>query len=246
MGCEVVNLNSSPSGDFKHPCEPLKENLTELMAEVKKHHADVGIAHDGDGDRMMAVDDLGRFIDGDILMRMLVYELGARNVVTTIDASMIVDECRCQVERTPVGDKYVSEALMHGGDFGGEPSGAWIFPKLSLCPDGMAAASYLVSLASRDGISELVRAIPRYPILRSSIATADHDIAYYENQMVSKLKPVKISRVDGLKLYFSDAWLLLRPSGTEPKVRLTVEAQEMNRALALQNAVLELIQRGSK
>ena len=102
---------------------------------VKKTGSACAVVHDGDADRMMAFDNKGRYIDGDHLLMLFARYLDAKHVVTTSDPSMIIEEI-AEVRRTPVGDTYVSEELLKWGDFGGEPSGAWIFPKISYCPDG--------------------------------------------------------------------------------------------------------------
>ncbi|GAH85502.1 unnamed protein product, partial [marine sediment metagenome] len=171
LGCEVVALNCYPSGFFPHPIEPIESNLGDLMRATRESGADLGIAHDGDGDRMMAVDDKGRFIPGDKLLVLFAQEVGAKEVVATIDTSMVIDEMGFSVTRTKVGDTYVSEELKKGGDFGGEPSGSWVFPDISLCPDGVYAAARLVAMAARQKLSQLVDSIPCYPLLRGSISS---------------------------------------------------------------------------
>ena len=98
------------------------------MQAVKDSGADLGIAHDGDADRMMAVDEQGRFISGDKLLAILAQASKTKNIVTTIDASMSIEEMGYKTKRTKVGDPFVSEELKKGGKFGGEPSGAWVFP----------------------------------------------------------------------------------------------------------------------
>ena len=137
LGCEVIALNCYPCGFFPHDVEPIESNLGDLIRVTRELGADLGIAHDGDGDRMMAVDDKGRFIPGDKLLALFAGEVGAKEVVTTIDTSMIIDEMDFSVTRTMVGDIFVSEKLKQGGGFGGEPSGSWVFPRSSLCPDGI-------------------------------------------------------------------------------------------------------------
>jgi len=122
------------------------------------------------------------------------------------------------------------------GDFGGEPSGAWVFPKNSLCPDGIYAAALLASIASENTLSSLVDAIPQYPIIRGSISKADGtpDI----EAIVRTETPVRIENVDGSKLIFEDGWVLIRRSGTEPKVRITAEARTEARARQLYDMVV--------
>ncbi|MFQ6122845.1 MAG: phosphoglucosamine mutase, partial [Dehalococcoidales bacterium] len=126
LGCEVVEINCYPNGFFPRGIEPTESNLQDLMKATREFHADLGIAHDGDGDRMMAVDDRGRFISGDKLLVMFAQAARAKEVVTTVDASMAIEERGFTIRRTKVGDTYVSEELKKGGDFGGEPSGSWI------------------------------------------------------------------------------------------------------------------------
>ncbi len=240
LGCEVVALNCCPSGFFPHAIEPTEVNLGELIGTVKEVGADLGIAHDGDGDRMMAVDDDGRFIPGDKLLVLLARQVGAKEIVTTIDASMIIDEVGFSVVRTSVGDNYVSEELKQGGNFGGEPSGSWVFPGISLCPDGIYAAAWLVAIAGRQKISQLVNDIPHYPLLRGSIASEGVAISKLKKQLLT-MEPLSVSNIDGIKLNFEDGWLLVRASGTEPKIRITAEAKSEVRVHQLYDSGLRVI-----
>ena len=132
-GIRTTCLSCNPSGQFGRPSEPLKEYLGYVGEMVKKTGADCAVVHDGDADRMVAFDNRGRYIDGDHLLLLLAEHLGAKKVVTTSDASMIIEEV-AEVHRTPVGDAFVSEELLSWGEFGGEPSGAWIFPHHSVLP----------------------------------------------------------------------------------------------------------------
>jgi len=185
----------------------------------------LGIAHDGDADRMMAVDDKGRFIPGDKMLAILARDSGSKDIVTTLDASLNIEEMGFKVRRTPVGDPYVSEELKKGGGFGGETSGAWVFPQISLCPDGIYAAARIASIASREQLSVLVDSLPSYPLLRGSILGDRANVEKAKDRLMARLKPVSMDTLDGLKLNFKDGWLLVRPSGTEPKIRITAEAR---------------------
>jgi len=225
LGCEVVALNCYPSGFFPHPIEPTESNLGDLMKVTREVGADLGIAHDGDSDRMMAVDDKGRFVSGDRLLAIFAQAVGTkREVVTTLDASMAIDEMGFKVTRTRIGDTYVSEELKKGGDFGGEPSGSWIFPQISLCPDGIYAAAQVVAIASRQRLSQLVDSIPFYPVLRGSVSSQGIVMAELEQRLMA-MEPKLVTNIDGIKLNFEDGWLLVRASGTEPKIRVTAEAK---------------------
>jgi phosphoglucosamine mutase len=238
MGCDVLSMNSHPSGFFPHDAEPTADNLVDL-ARVCREIGAVGIAHDGDADRMMAVDEKGRFIPGDSLLILLARSLQARQVVTTVDASMVIEELGLRSVRTRVGDTYVSEALIAGGDFGGEPSGAWVFPKNSLCPDGIFAAATLALIASGQSLSSLADGIPQYPIIRGSVAGNGRDVDV--DVLTKTIRPKQVSSVDGVKLALDDGWVLVRPSGTEPKVRITAEAKTAARARQLFDLTVKAI-----
>jgi len=245
LGCEVTALNCTPSGFFTRPSEPTEANLGDLIKAVKETGADVGIAHDGDADRMMAVDDKGRFIPGDKLLVLFAGQEKAKEVVTTMDASMVIDEMGLKVTRTRVGDSYVSDELKSGGDFGGEPSGAWIFPKNSLCPDGIYAAAWLVNIASQQKLSGLVDKIPQYPILRGSLASDGLVKAELEKRLLA-LAPLSVNNLDGTRLTFKDGWLLVRASGTEPKIRVTAESRTEAGTRRLYDSVIAAIRECAK
>jgi len=220
-GVKVIGINTNPSGHFARPSEPLKENLGNIGEMVRKTGADCAVVHDGDADRMMAFDNKGRYIDGDHLLMLFAQYLDAKRVVTTSDASMIIDEI-AEVRRTPVGDAYVSEELLTWGDFGGEPSGAWIFPQISYCPDGPFAAALFCEIASHWNIAEKIDAMPVYPILRESFASPT------AREIVSALGAA--SPTDGIRITEESGWCLIRASGTEPKIRITAEGKTLQDA----------------
>ena len=224
LGCDVITMNCYPSGFFPRGIEPIADNLGDLIKATKELGADLGIAHDGDADRMMVVDDKGRFVLGDKLVTVFAQALGVEEVVTTIDASMTLEEMGYVVTRTKVGDTYVSEQLKKGGDLGGETSGSWVFPKVSLCPDGIYAAALIASVASKEKLSRLVESIPSYPLLRGSISCEGVTMSELREGLIAT-KPLSVSNVDGIRLTFEDGWLLIRSSGTEPRIRVTAEAR---------------------
>ena len=246
LGGEVVKLNCDYSGFFPRAIEPDDASLEGLKKAVVDAGAALGIAHDGDADRMMAVDERGRFIPGDKLLAVLAKAVRAKDMVTTLDASMVIEDLGIKVRRTRIGDTCVSEGLRKGGDFGGETSGAWIFPGVSLCPDGIYAAAVVASVAAKQKLSEAVDAVPAYPLRRGSVPGNGVRLESVEADLAG-LGPRSVSKLDGLKLTFSDGWLLVRPSGTEPKVRLTVEARTAARVRQIYedtaNAVLKSMEK---
>ncbi|MCL9813482.1 phosphoglucosamine mutase [Natranaeroarchaeum aerophilus] len=234
LGCSVETLNAEPDGHFpSRPSEPTEDACETLQALVGATDADLGIAHDGDGDRMMAVDETGQFLGGDALLalfgRRAVGEGGV--VAAPLNTSLAVDDTLAEVgaslTRTRVGDVYVAErARADDVVFGGEPSGAWIWPEETLAPDGPLAAAKLAVLVDREGpLSALVAELPSYPLRRESMEVeAKREVmervaarAYEEYDSVETLDGVRVEREDG--------WFLVRASGTQPLVRVTTEGR---------------------
>lgn len=234
-GITVACINCNPTGYFSRPSEPLEEHLGYIGKMVKKTGARCAVVHDGDADRMMAFDNKGRYISGDHLLVLFARYLGARHVVTTSDASMIIEDC-AEVQRTPVGDAYVSEELLTWGDFGGEPSGAWIFPKISLCPDGPFAAALFCEMSSEWDIAEEIDEIPKYHLLRESV------ISETAREIMSRLGAS--SPTDGIRIADEDGWCLIRASGTEPKIRITAEGKTLAKAKILLSKGKDCINKG--
>jgi phosphoglucosamine mutase len=234
-GIKTTCINCNPSGYFSRPSEPLPEHVSYIGDMVKKTKAGCAIIHDGDADRMMAFDNKGRYISGDHLLVLFARYLDAKHVVTTSDASMIIEDFT-EVRRTPVGDAYVSEELLSWGDFGGEPSGAWIFPKLSYCPDGPYAAALFCEMSSEWDIAREIDAIPTYHLLRQSFTCETaRDIL----TVLGASSPT-----DGIRIADNDGWCLIRASGTEPKIRITVEGKTLGKAKDLLAKGKERIQKG--
>ena len=229
MGCDVVTLNSQPDGFFpgRKP-EPKSETLTALQSAVLSTNADLGIAHDGDADRMVAVDDQGEVVSNDKLLAFFGMHEARKKMVIPVDTSMLIDAVLPDIEiiRTRVGDVFIAEEMKQtGADFGGEPSGTWIFPRVSYCPEGIYAAARLVELLSRGDVrfSDHLSPMPEYEIKRGSISYhGDIDDRRIEGELRA-LPSSDISTIDGIRLGFDDAWALVRPSGTEPLIRITVE-----------------------
>ncbi|MGB9928833.1 MAG: phosphoglucosamine mutase [Methanosarcina sp.] len=234
LGCEVITLNAQPDGHFpaRNP-EPTDENLSLLKKAVVDFEADLGIAHDGDADRMMAVDEKGSFVSGDEMLAIFgLYECGTgkNTVVVPVDTSMMVDDSlnSSEIVRTRVGDVYVAEGIKKcGAVYGGEPSGSWIFPKISYCPDGIYAAAKLVEIVNEKKLSELRAELPKYATKRGALPCANEKKAEFMKKVKAKLEPLgKVLDIDGIRVEMEDGWVLVRPSGTEAKVRITAEARE--------------------
>lgn len=244
MGCEVVAINAHADGHFpgRDP-EPTEENLALLKSTVRSVQADLGIAHDGDGDRMVAVAGDGTFVGGDTLLAIFARREVRRGLVVPVDASMVVEDLLpdAKVWRTRVGDVYVaSELKRRGADFGGEPSGTWIFPKATFCPDGVYAAARLVSIVAERPLASLAQEVPRYPMIRGAVAYDASKRASIERTLDRALRGLgaEVTTPDGWRLQFEDGWALVRFSGTEPMIRVLAESREEPRAKEIYSTVL--------
>ncbi len=252
MGCKVVTINSNPDGHFPgRPPEPVDENLTDLKSAVVSMKADLGIAHDGDADRMVAVDDKGMFLGGDQLLALFAKRFAKKKLVVTVDTSMAIDDhVDAKIIRTRVGDVFVSEAVkMSKASFGGEPSGTFIFPDQTYCPDGILAAARLVEMASEKKLSELRTKIPRYPILRGAVSYNSKFKAAILATLDKAMRGFKCDELltlDGYRLQFEDGWALVRPSGTEPKIRLVAEARTDKRAANIMSNIDNVVKRSCR
>lgn len=239
-GAAVIELNCNVSGRFSRPSEPLEVNLPYIADIVRGRGAACAVIHDGDADRMMAFDDRGRYIDGDQLLMLFTEYLGLERVVTTVDASMAIEEI-ADVRRTPVGDIFVSEELHSWGDFGGEASGSWIFPWHSYCPDGVYAAALLCEIASELSIADELDEMPRYTLLRES---------YHDKKSKDTMAAMGADDpTHGIRFSDENGWYLIRASGTEPKIRVTAEGKTTAKAkemLDAGRAILNEAKRASK
>lgn len=232
MGCTVITLNSQPDGFFpaRDP-EPVEKNLELLKTAALSFGADLGIAHDGDADRMMAVDGKGRFIEGDRLLAFFGIREAKHSIVVPVDTSIMVDDVLKgrRIYRTRVGDVYVAEELKkRNAQFGGEPSGSWIFPEISLCPDGILAAARLVEIVQNEGrLDALIDELPTYPMIRGAVQCSNDRKEIVMKKITGSLRKIgEVTDIDGIRVTTEDGWILVRPSGTEPKIRITVEGRK--------------------
>ncbi len=243
LGCETQTVNGQPDGRFPgRNSEPNEENLAQTCKLVRAFEVDLGVAHDGDGDRIVMIDSDGDLVPPDKLMAGFaaeaVREAGGGYVVVNADASRAVDEkvkeAGGEVIRTRVGDVYIARELLRlKGVFGGEPSGAWIHPKYHFCPDGPLSAVLIIGLLDRLGLqlSELIRGVPEYPMKREKVKCPNPAKEEVMRKLRDKLpaalpQVTSTDAIDGIRIDLTDgSWILARPSGTEPLIRITVEAR---------------------
>lgn len=242
LGCKVISMNCQPDGTFPGRLpEPKPENLAELSRAVLGCKADIGIAHDGDADRTLVVDERGEFLTGDRVFALVaLHHLRERKrpkIVTTVATSSVLDDVAAKlggkVVRTPVGEPVVvKEIRSRGGDLGGEENGGVIFPDWSLCRDGIMTAVKFLECLDRSGmkVSELDQTLPKYSQVKQKVRCPDKLKSKALRALAKRLARYKLDRTDGLRVIFDDGWLLVRPSGTEPIFRCFVEARNERRA----------------
>ncbi|WP_330630858.1 phosphoglucosamine mutase [Halocatena halophila] len=239
LGCHVETINGQPDGRFPgRESEPTAESLASLSELVGTTDADLGIAHDGDADRMLAVDGSGKFIPKDALLAILAAEATEPDdaIAVPVDTSMAVADFLAEndvdVEYTPVGDVYVAAAVGEGVPFGGEPSGAWIWPEQTRCPDGPLAALRLVELATKQPLKARLSAFEPYAIRRSNVETDDKEATMdaVREGVRAAFDDKNVTTLDGVRVDLGDGWFLIRASGTQPLVRVTAEASTPSRA----------------
>jgi phosphoglucosamine mutase len=246
LNAQVIGLNTHVDGRFpgRDP-EPTVDSLRSLRECVRSSGSKLGIAHDGDADRMVAVDEKGDVVQSDQLIAIFAKMLKAKTVVVPVDCSMCVDHYlgSAKIVRTRVGDVFVSEEMKkRKADFGGEPSGTFVFPKVSYAPEGIYAAAYLCSIVSGSGsLSSLLEDVPCYPIRRKGVSfKGDRESVRKAIEVgVRAISCKRVDRTDGYRMEFDDGWALIRLSGTEPKVRVMVEGSDEGSA----DAILALAER---
>jgi phosphoglucosamine mutase len=257
LGCDVTTLNGQRDGAFPgRASEPTAESCATLRATVAATDADLGVAHDGDADRMMAVTGRGAFVTGDVLLALFagaVVEAGDR-IAAPVNTSLAVEDSLAErdvsVVRTRVGDGFVAAAAAEDGVvFGGEPSGAWVWPAATLAPDGPLAACRLVELvAERGPLADLVAAVDTYPIRRESLRVERKDdlLERVRAAVVDRYGGDAVEDTDGVRVAVDGGWFLVRASGTQPLVRVTAEARAPEQAddlLAEATALVETARR---
>lgn len=252
LGCKVVTLNANLDGYFSgHLSEPRPENLKDLITLMKTSEFDLGIAHDGDADRAIFVDNVGNFIYGDKSLALVTkYMLTNKNgiIVTPISTSSIIEEIVDQyngkIVYTKVGAPIVSRTMIENGAlFGGEENGGLIFPEHQYCRDGAMALAKILEIMANSGksIQKLIGELPKYYQAKDSIKASKTEKELLLNKLAEKVKDKKIDTLDGLKIYEKEGWVLIRPSGTEDIIRIYSDAKSDNDAVNLKNKYKKLL-----
>jgi len=234
FGCEVVAIHLETDGRFPHEPEPVAENLRDLEGLVRRVGADVGFAVDPDVDRLALVSEDGRAIGEDYTLALAARVVLQRRdgpVVTNLSTSRIVDDVAAsvgrRVVRAPVGEANVV-ARMRAEDaaIGGEGNGGVILTELHLGRDALVGAALILQLMLEAGrpLSAMVGDYPRYAIVKDKLDRPEASLASVYDALREAFPDAQADTQDGLRLSWPDRWVHVRPSGTEPIVRVIAEA----------------------
>ena len=244
-GAEVIAIHNSPNGlNINENCG--STYMQSLIETVKKEKADLGIAHDGDADRCLAVDELGNIIDGDHILALLAKDfkdnskLSSQTVVSTVMANLgfkfAMKEQAISIIETQVGDRYVLEAMEEKNFvLGGEQSGHVIMRNYSTTGDGLLTALHLMNAVTnqKKPLSELSKIVKKYPQILINVSNVDR----------GKIGNEKLQNAvkEAEKQLGNKGRILLRPSGTEELIRVMVEAETQNTADSIAKQIAEVV-----
>ena len=261
LGCSVRTVHADPDGRFpgRDP-EPVEANLGDLKRLVRSTGADVGIAHDGDADRAVFVDETGTYVGGDAAFAALAAaELEAGDtVVSAVNASGrlvdAVEAAGADLELAPIGGTWIVERvaeLRAGGErvpVAGEGNGGIVFPGYRLARDGAYTAARFLELLADRPASAVAAAHDGYHTVRANVGydsegERDAMLAAIEDFADRERDRAAVTTIDGHRLDYDDGWVLARGSGTEPLVRVIAESSDLGRARELRDAMVGTIER---
>jgi phosphomannomutase/phosphoglucomutase len=244
LGAKVTVLNAQPDGSFPgHPSEPTPENLVTLIQMVKDEGASFGVAHDGDADRSVFVDEKGNYVTGDksfaVLAGYLVSKNPGASVVSTVATSDCVGDMVVKnggkIVLTRVGSPVVARKMKEiGAIFGGEENGGLIYAKHQYCRDAAMTTALMAELvAERGSLAKLLQEVPVYHQAKLKISCPNDRKKEVMEALVETAKHKKIDLTDGVKIFEDKDWVIIRASGTEPIFRIFSQSRSEDRAEAL-------------
>lgn len=243
FGFDIISIHDSPNGiNINDSCGVTNPNT--IAAATIGNKADIGIAFDGDGDRLLLCDEFGRFLDGDHILAILAESSRLKNseIVSTIMANFGFEQYlkskNIKLVRTKVGDRYISEYMRQTQHalFGGEPSGHIIIREHALTGDGLLAALKVLDYVLKTGkkVSELQNIFMPYPVVSRNIKVTDKNIIS-EKKVIEKIDKYKCQLMNRGKL-------IVRPSGTEPLIRISAEGEDKNELDTIVNDLVNTIE----
>ena len=253
LGCEVIELNCEPDGNFTRGTEPLPENLNDLSAMVKNHNADAGFAVDPDADRLAVVNEHGEPLGEEYTLVLAadgyINETGKKerfvvNLSTSLALEKLAHKNGSTVERSAVGEINVVNKMNElNSNLGGEGNGGVILKECHLGRDSMVGATMVLNRMSQteDTLSEIHRTLPIFKIVKDKISVDTIDSDELIDKVSNLFNDADKNDLDGIKFTWDDKWVHLRRSNTEPIMRIYAEAPSEDQALELVSKIRSII-----
>ncbi len=243
LGAELIHINGQANGRFAHTPEPVRENLLELGRVVQEKRAAVGFAQDPDADRLVVVDETGRFVGEEYTLALAVLNRlmsRAGTVVCNLSTSRMIDDIAARFQspviRTPVGEANVAgRMIQEKAVIGGEGNGGIIDLRIGPVRDSLMGMACILELMTRTGkkISELIAGLPGYAMIKTKFACTRQQA----DELVEKVKTAyageRLDTQDGVRIDWPEGWVQVRPSNTEPIARVIAEAADETAAREL-------------
>ncbi|MFZ2072535.1 MAG: phosphoglucosamine mutase [Minisyncoccia bacterium] len=243
LGCEVFQINGEQNGEFAHEPEPILKNLGQLAKAVSENNSNIGFAQDPDADRLVLVNEKGQILNEEYTLALAVKNVLSKNpsdVVVNMSTSRmsedLVNNYGKKIHRTKIGEANVVEKMMEIGSIvGGEGNGGVIYFPISSSRDSLAGIAFILELMAKENkpISVIIDDLPKYIIKKDKI-TFSGDLNSLYDSLKSEFKNATVDTLDGVRFDWPDSsWIHIRPSNTEPIVRIIGEAKDENRINAL-------------
>ncbi len=239
LGVELIHLYAEPTGLFPHTPEPTKANLTELAAAVKEHNAAIGFAQDPDADRLAIVDEHGTYIGEEYTLALCAMHVFAQEsnlpkvTVANLSTSRMLDDIAAKydgkVYRSAVGEANVAKLMeQHNAIVGGEGNGGIIWPKIGYVRNSLVGIALMLEMLAKQDkpLSQIVATIPAYAIVKDKVDIKPGMSDTIEPSLRSAFGDAAFDTQDGVRVDWEDRWVHVRPSNTEPILRLIAEAPD--------------------
>jgi len=241
LGVEFIPINNIPNGKFGHRPEPIRENLLEVENIVKENKIDIGFVHDPDADRLVIVNDKGEVISEENTIALAIENVISKNpgrsIVLNLSTSRrgedIAIKYGSKCFRTKIGEGFVVDGMMkHDAVISGEGNGGVIYPLINTARDSFVGIALILEMMAERNktISELVDEIPKYVIKKDKWSVEGVNLSEIYTKLKTIFNDAKVDEQDGIRFDFTDgSWIHLRPSNTEPIIRLFGEAKIQER-----------------
>jgi phosphomannomutase len=244
-------LNKEPNGRFAHNPEPLKTNLSQIINEMQSGDYDIGFVQDADADRLVILDENGTFIGEDYSLAFCLDQIletepaPDKKIVVNLSTSLVIEwlasKYNAEISYTKIGESNVTQELKRlNAVAGGEGNGGVIYPKIGWGRDSLVGIVIaLKHLAEKKkSLSTIVSDYPKYQMLREKIqVSSKEEITKYLSAIENKFKDNQLNKIDGIKILFPNSWIHVRPSNTEPIIRIFIEAENETKAKELLSEV---------